>query len=88
VSLVGEGDSEAVYLERGSALSLSFVELNKRDRPRKQAEPDPRHAPGAVAESILPSTVLFPSVLHSLRSLCLDGTGYAYDCPKKMDVSR
>jgi hypothetical protein len=29
---VGEGDSEAVYLVRGSVLSLSFVEPTKRDQ--------------------------------------------------------
>ena len=28
----------------GSVLSLSFVEPNKRDRPKKPDEPDPRHA--------------------------------------------
>src|SRR5712692_4022349 len=38
----GEGDSEAVYLVRGSVLSLSFVEPNKPDRPDK---PNPPHAP-------------------------------------------
>lgn len=41
----GEGDSEAVYLVRGAVLSLSFVELHTRDRPKKPDEPVPRHAP-------------------------------------------
>jgi len=43
---VGRCDSKAVYLVRGSVVSLSFVEPNKRDRPRKPDEPAPRHAPG------------------------------------------
>jgi hypothetical protein len=30
---------------RGSVLSLSFVDPNKRDRPKKPDGPDPRHAP-------------------------------------------
>jgi hypothetical protein len=37
-----ERRTEAVYPERGSLLSLSFVEPNKPDEP---TEPDPRHAP-------------------------------------------
>jgi hypothetical protein len=82
------GDSEAVYLVRGSVLSLSFVEPNRRDRPKKPDAPAPRHAPGTVADSILPSLVLVLTVLHSLRSLCLDGTGYADPCLKKWDVAR
>jgi len=50
----GEGDSEAVYLVRGSVLSLSFVEPNKRVRPEKPDkqdrpdEPAPRQAPWDV----------------------------------------
>ena len=43
-----KGDSEAVYLVRGSVLSLSFVEPNIRDRPKKPDGPDPRHAPRNV----------------------------------------
>jgi hypothetical protein len=43
-----DGEFLAVYLVRGSVLSLSFVEPHKRDRPRKSDEPDPRHAPGNV----------------------------------------
>jgi len=39
-----DGEFLAVYLVRGSVLSLSFVEPHKRDRPRKSDEPDPRHA--------------------------------------------
>jgi hypothetical protein len=42
--VVRKGDSEAVYRMRESVLSLSFVEPNKRDRPKKPDEPDPRHA--------------------------------------------
>ena len=40
----GEGDSEAIYLMRGSVLSLSFVEPHKQDRPEKPEEPAPRHS--------------------------------------------
>ena len=39
------GDSEAVYLVRGSVLSLSFVEPHTRDRPKTPDEPAPRDAP-------------------------------------------
>jgi hypothetical protein len=42
---VVRGNSEAVYLVRGSALFLWFVEPHKRDRPKKPDEPDPYHAP-------------------------------------------
>jgi hypothetical protein len=38
--------SLALRKSRGSVLSLSFVEPNKRDRPKKPDEPAPRHAPG------------------------------------------
>ena len=46
-----EGRSEAVYLMRGSILSLSFVEPNKPEKPDRRDEPErpdgpaPRHAP-------------------------------------------
>jgi len=40
-----DGEFLALYLVRGSVLSLSFVEPHKRDRPRKSDEPDPCHAP-------------------------------------------
>ena len=33
------------YLVRGAVLALWFVEPNKRDRPTRPDEPDPRHAP-------------------------------------------
>jgi hypothetical protein len=42
----GDANSGLVYLMRRSVLSLSFVEPNKRDRPMRPDEPDPRHAPG------------------------------------------
>ena len=42
----GRGDSEAVYLLRGSVLSLSFAEPHKRDTPARPDEPDLRHVPG------------------------------------------
>ena len=45
---VREGDSEGVYLVRGSVLSLLFVEPNTRDRLKKPDGPDPRYAPGNV----------------------------------------
>ena len=44
----GEGDSEAVYLMRGSVLSLVFIEPNKPERldePDRPNRPAPRHAP-------------------------------------------
>jgi len=44
----GEGDSEAVYLVRGSVLSLSFVESNKRDRSTRPDELNPYHVPQNV----------------------------------------
>jgi hypothetical protein len=44
-SLGIKGMDQGVYLVRGSVLSLWFVKPNKRDRPKKPAEPDPRHAP-------------------------------------------
>jgi len=40
-----DGEFLAVYLVRGSVLSLSFVEPNKPDRPTRPDEPTPRHAP-------------------------------------------
>lgn len=42
------GDSEAVYLVGGSGLSLSFVESNKREGPKKPNEPAPRYSPRDV----------------------------------------
>jgi len=47
-SLGIKGMDQGVYLVRGSALCLWFVKPNKRDRPKKPAEPDPRHAPRGV----------------------------------------
>jgi len=44
-SLGIKGMDQGVYLVRGFVLSLWFVKPNKRDRPKKPAEPDPRHAP-------------------------------------------
>ena len=43
-----------VYLKRGSVLSLSFVEPNQRDRPKKPEESDPRHAPRNIDLQDLP----------------------------------
>ena len=45
LSRASNGDSRTVYLVRGSVLSLSFVEPNKRNSPKKPDEPDPRPAP-------------------------------------------
>ena len=48
------GDSETVYLVRGSGLSRPFVKPNKpekpdrRDEPERPDEPAPRHAPRNV----------------------------------------
>jgi hypothetical protein len=61
---------------------------NEPNKPKKRDEPNSGRVPGTVAESILSSTVLVSSVLHFLRSLPLDGTGYAEACLKKMDVFR
>jgi hypothetical protein len=41
----GEGDSQGVYLVRVFVLSLSFVKPNKRERPTRPDEPNPRYAP-------------------------------------------
>jgi hypothetical protein len=40
---------------RGSVLSLSFMEPNNRDRPKKPDRPDPRNAP-----QMGPNTDFFP----------------------------
>ncbi len=42
------GDSETVYLVRGSVPSLSFVKPNKPEKPDRRDEPAPRHAPRNV----------------------------------------
>ena len=62
--VLGEGDSEAVYLERGAGWSRSFVEPNKRDRPKKPDEPDPRHAPGNGSQTKTPDPFVFSMPMH------------------------
>jgi len=64
---VRRGRFMAVYLARGSVLSLSFVEPNKRERPKKPDEPAPRHAPRNVglqdpvsSRNPLLTLILFP----------------------------
>jgi hypothetical protein len=59
-----DGEFLAVYLVRGSVLSLSFVEPKKRDRPKKPDEPAPRHMPGNGLQTKTPDPFVFRHILH------------------------
>lgn len=60
------GNSEAIYLVRGSVWSISFLEPNKPDRPERPNEPDPRPAISHMLEAVASSRDMLSRVGRGL----------------------
>ena len=72
---------------QSDCLSISVIVLRERNRQDRPANQILGLAPGTVAESILPSTMLIPAVLHSLRNLSPNDMGVLSPVLKNCDAA-